>query len=80
MSFTVDAPGKLIVEAASSSTAARALGVDVDGTEQSQDAPVSSSPAQLEFDCSVAVKGSKISIYSKNSGINVFSITWTPSK
>lgn len=80
VSFTVDAPGKLIVEAASSSTAARALGVDVDGTEQSQDAPVSSSPAQLEFDCSAAVKGSKISIYSKNSGINVFSITWTPSK
>lgn len=79
VSFVVDGPGTLVVEAVSSSTVARALGVDVGGAELSQDAPASGDGTmKLTFDCSSAAAGSKISVYSKNSGINVFSIVWTP--
>lgn len=82
VSFTVDAPGTLVVEAVSGGDAARPLAVAVDGTElATQDVPDKSQNAGLlTFDCSSAVKGSKITIYSKNSGINVFSVSWTPSK
>lgn len=81
VSFTVDAPGTLVVEAVSGGDAARPLAVAIDGTELApQDAPDKSQNAGLlTFDCSSAVKGSKITIYSKNSGINVFSVSWTPS-
>lgn len=81
VSFTVDAPGTLVVEAVSGGDVARPLAVAIDGTELApQDAPDKSQNAGLlTFDCSSAAKGSKITIYSKNSGINVFSISWTPS-
>lgn len=81
VSFTVDAPGTLVVEAVSGGDAARPLAVAIDSTELApQDVPDKSQNAGLlTFDCSSAVKGSKITIYSKNSGINVFSVNWTPS-
>lgn len=82
VSFTVDAPGSLVVEAVSGGDAARPLAVAIDGTElPEQNAPDKTQNAgKLAFDCSSATAGSKITIYSKNSGINVFSISWTPSK
>ena len=79
--FTVDAPGTLVVEAVSSSSSAdRALAVSVDDTELTPQNALGSGATLLSFDCSSATAGSKIAIYSKNSGINVFSIAWTPSK
>ena len=82
VSFTVDAPGTLVVEAVSGGDAARPLAVAVDGTELlTQDTPdKTQNAAKLTYTCLSASAGSKITIYSKNSGINVFSITWTPSK
>lgn len=82
VSFTVDAPGTLVVEAVSGGDAARPLAVAVDGTELlTQDTPdKTQNAAKLTYNCLSASAGSKITIYSKNSGINVFSITWTPSK
>ncbi len=80
VSFKVDAPGTLVVEAVSGGDVARPLAVAVDGTELStQDAPdKTQNAAKLTYDCSSASAGSTITIYSKNSGINVFSIVWTP--
>lgn len=80
VSFAVDAPGTLVVEAVSGGTTARALAVAVDGAElPAQEAPASGDGAvKLTFDCSAASAGSTVTIYSKNSGINVFSIVWTP--
>ena len=79
--FTVDVPGTLVVEAVSSSSSAdRPLAVSVDDTELTSQNALGSGAIRLTFDCSSATDGSKISIYSKNGGINVFSITWTPSK
>lgn len=81
VSFTVDAPGTLVVEAVSSSSSAdRALAVSIDDTELTPQNALGSGATLLTFDCSSATAGSKITIYSKNSGINVFSIAWTPSK
>lgn len=81
VSFTVDAPGTLVVEAVSSSSSAdRPLAVSVDDSELTSQNALGSGATRLTFDCSSATDGSKISIYSKNGGINVFSITWTPSK
>ena len=82
VSFRVDAPGTLVVEAVSGGDAARPLAVAVDGTELlTQDTPdKTQNAAKLTYNCLSASAGSKITIYSKNSGINVFSITWTPSK
>lgn len=80
VSFKVDAPGTLVVEAVSGGDAARPLAVAIDGTELStQDVPdKTQNAAKLTYDCSSASAGSTITIYSKNSGINVFSIIWTP--
>lgn len=79
VSFTVDGPGTLVVEAVSGGDAARPLAVNIDGTETTQDVPDKSQPAaRLTFDGSAASAGSIVTIYSKNSGINVFSIVWTP--
>lgn len=79
VSFTVDAPGTLVVEAVSSSSSAdRALGVSVDAQALTPQNALGSGATELTFDCSTAVNGSKISIYSTNGGINVFSIRWTP--
>ena len=81
VSFTVDAPGTLVVEAVSSSSSAdRALAVSIDDTELTPQNALGSGATLLTFDCSSATAGSKVTIYSKNSGINVFSIAWTPSK
>ena len=80
VSFKVDAPGTLVVEAVSGGDAARPLAVAIDGTElPTQDTPdKTQNAAILTYDCSSASAGSTITIYSKSSGINVFSITWTP--
>lgn len=80
VSFKVDAPGKLTVEAVSGGDAARPLAVAIDGAElPTQDAPdKTQNAAILTYDCMSASAGSTITIYSKSSGINVFSITWTP--
>lgn len=80
VSFTVDAAGTLVVEAASGSTEARPLVVNIDGVEQTKEMSADGKAARYEFDGSAAQAGSKIAIYSGNKGINVFSITWTPAK
>ena len=78
VSFTVDAAGTLVVEAASSSAEARPLVVNIDGDEQTKDMSADGAAARYTFDGSAAQAGSKVAIYSDNKGINVFSITWTP--
>ena len=80
VSFTVDAAGTLVVEAASGSKEARPLVVNIDGVVQTKDMSADGAAARYEFDGSAAQAGSKIAIYSGNSGINIFSITWTPAK
>lgn len=80
VSFTVDAAGTLVVEAASGSTEARPLVVNIDGVEQTKEMSADGKAARYEFDGSAAQAGSKVAIYSGNKGINVFSITWTPAK
>ncbi len=80
VSFTVDAAGTLVVEAASGSTEARPLIVNIDGVEQTKNMSADGKAARYEFDGSAAQAGSKIAIYSGDSGINVFSITWSPTK
>ena len=76
--FEAPASGTLYVEAISSGDAARPLVVAVDGTEVGrQDTPdKTQTPGIYEFDCSAAVAGSKIYIYSGNGGINLFSIKY----
>ena len=80
VSFTVDAAGTLVVEAASGSAEARPLVVNIDGVEQTKEMSADGKAARYEFDGSAAQAGSKVAIYSGNKGINVFSITWTPAK
>ena len=80
VSFTVDAAGTLVVEAASGSTEARPLVVNIDGVEQTKEMSADGAAARYEFDGSAAQAGSKVAIYSDKKGINVFSITWTPAK
>ena len=77
--FEAPAAGTLKLEAISSGDSSRPLKVAVDGTEvASFDTPDKTGTAQIfEVDCSTAVKGSKIYIYSGNSGINLFSIEYT---
>ena len=65
-----------IVEYESSSTDVRQLGVSVDDAEQVFDAPADPIVKKIPLDNAAA--GSVISIYSKDKGINIFSITWTP--
>ncbi len=56
---------------------AAAVGTAEIGTK---DMPLSRSEGHVvaEFDCSSAVAGDLIHIYSKNKGINIFQIIWTP--
>ncbi len=81
--FEAPAAGTLKLEAiASGSVTAdkpRPIKIAVDGTEVgSFNTPdKSATPQVFEVDCSTAVKGSKIYIYSGNSGINLFSIEYT---
>ena len=60
----------------------RPICVAVDGTEiASLPTPdKTATPQILEVDCTTAVAGSKIYIYSGNSGINLFSISYTYTK
>lgn len=80
--FEAPAAGTLKVEAISSGDSSRPLKVAVDGTEvASFDTPDKTGTPQLfEVDCTTAVAGSKIYIYSGNSGINLFSISYTYTK
>ncbi len=77
--FEAPAAGVLKVEAVSSGDTSRPLKVVVDSTEvASFDTPdKTQAPAIFEVDCTTAVAGSKIYIYSGNSGINLFSISYT---
>lgn len=76
--FEAPAGGTLYLEAISSGDAARAIGVQIDGGEViKKDTPdKTGTPVILEFDCAAAEKGSKIYIFSTNSGINLFSIKY----
>lgn len=80
--FEAPAAGTLKVEAISSGDSSRPLKVAVDGTEvASFDTPdKTGTPQVFEVDCTTAVAGSKIYIYSGNSGINLFSIDYTYTK
>lgn len=80
--FEAPAAGTLKLEAISSGDTSRPLKVAVDGTEvASFDTPDKTGVAQIfEVDCTTAVAGSKIYIYSGNSGINLFSISYTYTK
>ncbi len=82
LQFTVNAPGTLTVECVSSNASSdRDLGVAIGDTQfATGTAPMSSSGAVvLTFDMTKAdiSEGTVISVYSTNSGINVFEITWT---
>lgn len=76
--FEAPAAGTLKLEAVSSGDAPRPLAVSVDGGEAvQQECPDKTNNAViLEYDCSAAVAGSKIYIYSASGGINLFSITY----
>ncbi len=85
LQFIVPGPGTLTVvavaggdETSKARVLAAAVGSDEVGT---MDMPLlrEDGPVTAEFDCSSATAGSLINIYSKNKGINIFTITWTPS-
>lgn len=76
--FEAPAAGTLYVEVVSSGDASRTIGVQIDDNAVMELAtPDKTQPAAiLEFDCSDAVAGSKIYIFSTNSGNNLFSIKY----
>ena len=85
LELTVAGPGKLTVEIRSSNGSTdRHLGVWVNQVAKHTDpgylAPMKNGndPKIHEIDCSEAQAGQKINIHSLNSGINVYSIKWTP--
>lgn len=80
--FDAPAAGTLKLEAISSGDTSRPLKVVVDEAEvASFDTPDKTGVPQIfEVDCTTAVAGSKIYIYSGNSGINLFSISYTYTK
>ncbi len=85
LELTVAGPGTLTVEIRSSNgTTDRHLGVWVNQVAKHTDpgylAPMKNGndPAVHVIDCSEAQAGSKINIHSLDSGINVYSIKWTP--
>lgn len=74
--FEAPAGGTLYVEAASSSSSEdRPLAVSIDGGTAAEQT-ITNTTTVLEYDCAAAEAGSKIYIYSANSGINVFSIRY----
>ncbi len=82
LQIMVPGPGKLTVVAVSSGDSERFLRVAVGETEVGTEQSVGvkgDDPKVCEFDCSAATAGSLINIVSKSSGINVYSVTWTPS-
>ncbi len=84
LQFIAPGPGKLTVAAIAGGdeeTTHRVLAAAVGTTEVgTKDMPLLRADGHVvaEFDCSTAVAGSLIHIYSKYKGINIFSITWTP--
>lgn len=78
LQFIVPGPGTLAVEYESSGSEVRELAISVDDAEQTVAAPVD--PVIETATLSNASSGSVISIYSKNKGINIFSVTWTPAQ
>lgn len=78
LQFIVPGPGTLKIEQESSGSDERVLVVARNETTVGEyPAPVD--PVVTEIQIPDAEYGDKISFYSKSSGINVFSITWTPS-
>ncbi len=84
LEFIAPGPGKLTIAAIAGGDEtekprilAAAIGTSDVGT---MDMPLSRADGHVvaEFDCADAVAGDLIHIYSKNKGINIFSITWTP--
>lgn len=81
LQFIASGNGTLTIEAASSGSSDRYVGVAVNGTlvVGETDLMVPSTKDAQVFDVPVtASTGDRISIYSLGSGINVFSVTWTP--
>lgn len=89
MEFTADGPGTLEMTIRSGSkTDVRTMNVSIDGVAVSGSpftAPLlvdstnatGDEPATYTIDCSTAVAGSKILIYTSNSGINLYDLKWT---
>lgn len=82
LQLTVTGPGTLDLDiAGTNSTDDRIAIVEMDGAKLNADGYVAPNTTQPHgkhtIDCSAAVSGSVISIYSKSSGINVFEIKWT---
>lgn len=79
--FTADkGPGTVRIKAVSSSTSStRYLAVNVDGVELAETLAVSTAVTG-EIECPTAKAGSVIYIYSKGSGINIYTIEWIPAE
>lgn len=77
--FMAGGAGTLTIVARSAGDAARPLAVAVGTADVDQlDAPdKTQEPAELTYTVN-SVAGELVNIYSKNSGINLYSITWTP--
>ncbi len=80
LQFIASSAGTLVISARSSGDGERALGVAIGGNLiSSQNAPgKAGEPADLTWEVPSAA-GDLVNIYSTNSGINLYSITWTPS-
>lgn len=77
--FIAGGSGVLTIVARSAGDAARPLAVAIGSADVAQqDAPgKAEEPVELSYTVSAAA-GDLVNIYSKNSGINLYSITWTP--
>lgn len=80
LQFIAGGAGTLVISARSSGDGERPLGVAIGGSLiSSQNAPgKGGEPAELSWEVASG-EGDIINIYSTNSGINLYSITWTPS-
>ena len=80
LQFKVGGPGKVTIECRSAGSSDRTLKVALGTTEKgSIAAPISSGDKNTDdVTISDAVAGDVVNIYSGGSGINIFTITWTP--
>ena len=77
--FIASGKGTLTIKARSGGDTARSLAVAIGSTDVAQqDAPdKNQEPKELTYEVNAAA-GDLVNIYSKGSGINLYSITWTP--
>lgn len=82
LEFLVGGPGILSIVARSSGDSARTLAICLDGAvveNTANNAPdKTSDTATIEVPLGTATSGQKVSIYSQNSAINIYDITWIP--